>query len=1169
MPWIYTREASIVFNTFRSHSSVAYNYGANTIPVLPLKNLRHISILMFENNYIEALQEIEKTLGEFKSINTKGFINDMNLYNYDHLRDGVDFILNADYFNKKNMLEIKGKTTYLGDKVLPIKDSMELYKWSYNLTILELLKLSEYAVSRLNEIQLSTGVDSVKEGGFAASQQNTLIDFKVLCKELFHSLEPSIRSKLTRKGMSIIQNIYTGFDTEYCKKDSMFNELLSVQLSTCCKSIIVLPYQDRDKFLLNEIDVLTGKELPNTDKVSTYIDKDNLTNYILGSVNIIRDLKFAAYDYSMNKMIEALKSKKDEQDKDDNSTDKKDIKITSYFKMDDRYVFVFERSNIKQKFIICNEYNFTDMVKMSNNAMKDDLRNDLDRIKNTLIAINSNDLKISLNHEEEINVKSLNNLDNKKYELENLATSAEEINESSGASYENSTNYEDVIHKKYTRSSNTSYTNERVSVTKKVNNFMLAHNTPADLSMFKDFESFRKNVDIVNKSFVSLKDPILIDGVNVWLRDTMLITPGGKKSLEAVSNLYKGIDKIKISKDQIENMKQFMQDDPVLFKSYALQDSLISLIHGCYMEEFNHSLNRLGIPVTLSSLSSSFVRLYWDENLYKGYQLSHKYLLSNASKSLTPKGLSVLKDVGVKSTMYIANYKGGRNESYMYGYENTTKWYDIDIKGAYPTVMRLLGCPDYEHAMILDPKKFQKSNWETWINSYTILSVNFEFPENVKYPSIPCNLDETTTVYPLKGSAYITSLDYSVAIKQNAKIFIKEVFVIPFKYPKSDKNNINKKASYIRPFDSCIQTIQKNRSKFQKGTLNNALWKEIGNSIYGLVVRGLNEKLKFNSRTGDMTRMEGNDLSNPIIACYITSFIRCIIGELLHVNSLLGGKAVSATTDGLITNIENLEDKACEYFKKNWKGKSILLEFKKIIDNQDAIEVKNEGKGIMSWCTRGQLSTDSSIFAATGFQKGNLSLEEVYELFLEKFKEDNKELYFIQNSLRSGKDIYKHGGNVTNVYSDKVFRLLYDNKRLIDENDKIDNLYDSKPLNSVDESSLIRYMAKLPRTKQYTINSGSAYASKYKNSQDLMIRNFLRALLADQLNLKSNVFKTYKDIIDFLKGFDKTINYSENSISQLKRRGKFVKVRKMQDASRFVDYILEKFPDFNHEEFFK
>lgn len=39
----------------------------------------------------------------------------------------------------------------------------------------------------------------------------------------------------------------------------------------------------------------------------------------------------------------------------------------------------------------------------------------------------------------------------------------------------------------------------------------------------------------------------------------------------------------------------------------------------------------------------------------------------------TPKGLSRLKSLGLKMNHYIANYKGGRNESYMYGSDQERK----------------------------------------------------------------------------------------------------------------------------------------------------------------------------------------------------------------------------------------------------------------------------------------------------------------------------------------------------------------------------------------------------------------------------------------------------------------------------------------------------------------
>jgi hypothetical protein len=46
--------------------------------------------------------------------------------------------------------------------------------------------------------------------------------------------------------------------------------------------------------------------------------------------------------------------------------------------------------------------------------------------------------------------------------------------------------------------------------------------------------------------------------------------------------------------------------------------------------------------------------------------------LSNVRKTITPKGLGIIKDVGMKLPLYIASYRGGRNESFMYGIDRNT-----------------------------------------------------------------------------------------------------------------------------------------------------------------------------------------------------------------------------------------------------------------------------------------------------------------------------------------------------------------------------------------------------------------------------------------------------------------------------------------------------------------
>lgn len=46
--------------------------------------------------------------------------------------------------------------------------------------------------------------------------------------------------------------------------------------------------------------------------------------------------------------------------------------------------------------------------------------------------------------------------------------------------------------------------------------------------------------------------------------------------------------------------------------------------------------------------------------------------MGNADEIQTPKGLFATRDVGVHMSYFIANYKGGRNESFMYGVDESS-----------------------------------------------------------------------------------------------------------------------------------------------------------------------------------------------------------------------------------------------------------------------------------------------------------------------------------------------------------------------------------------------------------------------------------------------------------------------------------------------------------------
>ena len=94
--------------------------------------------------------------------------------------------------------------------------------------------------------------------GINEGQADLYTDYINMSKELLHKLDPSIRTKLSKRGISISHNIYTGFDTEYSNINSVSNKLLSIQLSVSSRTLVQFPFVK--EFDYNEIEILTGKE---------------------------------------------------------------------------------------------------------------------------------------------------------------------------------------------------------------------------------------------------------------------------------------------------------------------------------------------------------------------------------------------------------------------------------------------------------------------------------------------------------------------------------------------------------------------------------------------------------------------------------------------------------------------------------------------------------------------------------------------------------------------------------------------------------------------------------------------------------------------------------------------------------------------------------------------
>jgi hypothetical protein len=71
---------------------------------------------------------------------------------------------------------------------------------------------------------------------------------------------------------------------------------------------------------------------------------------------------------------------------------------------------------------------------------------------------------------------------------------------------------------------------------------------------------------------------------------------------------------------------------------------------------------------------------------------------------------------------------------------------------------------------------------------------------------------------------------------------------------------------------------------------------------------------------------------------------------------------------------------------------------------------------------------EGSLEAAMGFQLVGFDKQEVINLFKYTLTSPLNLFEFTRNSLRSPKDIFNKGGNVTKVMMVQTFKLFYDNR---------------------------------------------------------------------------------------------------------------------------------------------
>ena len=491
---------------------------------------------------------------------------------------------------------------------------------------------------------------------------------------------------------------------------------------------------------------------------------------------------------------------------------------------------------------------------------------------------------------------------------------------------------------------------------------MVGHFTRADIPAFSDFKDLQGILNAVRGSFVTIglsKKPMELNTVNrtdkaqvfLNLRDTILLTPQASGSLKAVGAMI-GIPKLELSEDRAEHMTMIRNMDKVrqahwlLFREYALRDALICVR---YLERIiQQNVEVTGswkIPLTLTAIGVDLLQKHWrDQGLAylemvgKEEVYQRKYIKSKGRYEYS-KDVIWQEMLSLHESLITECYHGGRNEQFWFGPGFEDSWTDYDLSSAYPTAMSAIMEPDWANAAVNNSVAAYKPN----VLGFAL--VEFEFPESVRYPTLPVRT-ANGLVFPRTGKSYCAAPEIHLARTLKAKLTIRHGVIIPYK---------SERAVFGDFIKACIQK----RMACGKSSFEGLFWKEVSNSTYGKLAQGLRAKRVYDLRSGDTKPLPPSKITNCAYAAYTTSFTRAVLGEAM--NALPAHKMVfSCTTDGFLTNAT--DDDFSDWMSNGHFANYYALQ-RELLDQPPApLEKKHQIKKPLGWRTRGQATLNPGDF---------------------------------------------------------------------------------------------------------------------------------------------------------------------------------------------------------------
>lgn len=511
---------------------------------------------------------------------------------------------------------------------------------------------------------------------------------------------------------------------------------------------------------------------------------------------------------------------------------------------------------------------------------------------------------------------------------------------------------------------------------------LVCHTGLVDLSGFAKSDYILRHLTSVQGGLVSLQ-PIRLGikslqhvnnpsyyPVSLSIADTMCHAPAGMKKLSNLGDTV-GIPKLDVDSATKSHMLEFLLDDPIFYMDYASRDSVVTLLYCSALYGYNNTP-----PVTITSSTANVMKgLVMDymvinrndndgfNRKYRGLEkISHgKIKLPDRPGYLDSSSLEPISD-NVHTIQYYASqaYHGGYNSCSEVGYFPINT-YDYDLLNAYPTAMCLVPDIDWEN-----PIRFQIQNRNMDIRDFQafggvfnpivpfVCYCRFKFPDNVKYPCIPINVDGVP-VYPLSSDGlngvYVAGPYIYLALRMGAEIYCENGYFLNTLFT----DDLQESRSLAHAVLQLVQDRNLAKDECGKKSLEELILKTMVNSGYGKTAQNVIEKQTWTAYKDIMDNLGCSAITNPFSAMMITAIVQC---ELLAAQNQihdLGYMTCSVTTDGFISNcpFDVLEQIDLYGFKQFMVQSRLFLTDGK---NPELWEMKHHQNDLINFTTRGNVS---------------------------------------------------------------------------------------------------------------------------------------------------------------------------------------------------------------------